>query len=152
MVVQLSLPKIIKPSAWFLECGLTADDQVQEPIQGTPSPFGGWVPELTVLKSMQVNKKNSPGPAQVQNCCTFGWEGLLFALGLFFILKKIKHPSPTSDITKQWKRLLHLWRWLIIDTGCISEGLALGYRSWEITGSTVGAGTSLGGRGSEAEF
>lgn len=124
----------------------------RSPLKGHRLLFGGWVPKLTVLKSMQVNKKNSPGPAQAQNCCTFGWEGLLFTLGLFFILKKIKHPSPTCDIIKQWKRWLHLWRWLIIGTGSNPEGLGLGFDSWEIIGSTVGSGTSLGGRDSEAEF
>ena len=84
--------KIIKRSVWFLQRGVPTDDQVQEPIRGTLSSFREWTPELTVLKSMQVNKKNSPGPAQVQNCCTFGLEGLLFTLSLSFTLKK--HPPP----------------------------------------------------------
>lgn len=40
---------------------ITAGYQVQEPIQGTPSPFKVWTFELTVLEIMQV----SPGPAQI---------------------------------------------------------------------------------------
>lgn len=143
--------KIIKRSVWFLQRGVPTDDQVQEPIRGTLSSFREWTPELTVLKSMQVNKKNSPGPAQVQNCCTFGLEGLLFTLSLSFTLKK--HPSPTSSVTKHWKGLLHLWRWLMIDMGCIPKGLGLGSEdSWEITGSPVGAGSSLRRRDAEAEL
>lgn len=31
---------------------VTADYQVQEPIQGTPSPFKVWTLELTVLETM----------------------------------------------------------------------------------------------------
>ena len=83
--------KIIERSVWFLQRGVPADDQVQEPIQGTLSPFREWTPKLTFLKSVQVNKKNSPGPGQVQNCCTFGLEGVHSQP--FF------HPCPTSSIT-----------------------------------------------------
>lgn len=84
--------KIIKWSVWFLQPGVPADDQVQEPIQRTPSHFREWTSELTVLKSMQVNKKNSSGPGQVQNCCTFGSEGVHS--------QPFLHPSPTSSITR----------------------------------------------------
>lgn len=52
-----------------------------------------------------------------------------------------------------FEKVKHLWRLLIIDTGYVPEGLVLGHEdSWEIPGSTVGAGVPHAGRDSEAEF
>lgn len=45
MVVQLSLPKIVKQSVLFLECEVTANYQVQELIQGTAFPFRACILE-----------------------------------------------------------------------------------------------------------
>lgn len=84
--------KIIERSVWFLQRGVPADDQVQEPKE--------WTPELTVLKSMQVNKKNSPGPGQVQNC----WPSVrkVFTLSLSFTPSP--HPAlPVERITAPLK-------------------------------------------------
>lgn len=66
---------------------VTADYQVQEPIQETPSSFKVWTFELTVLETMQF----SPSPAQVWNYSAFGWYVLLSFLMLCFTLKRKKH-------------------------------------------------------------
>lgn len=68
MVPQLSLPRLLNGQCGSCNAGSQLMTKCRSPFKGTPSPFREWTPELTVLKPMQVNKKNSPGPGQVQNC------------------------------------------------------------------------------------
>lgn len=130
--------------------GVTTDYQVQEPIQGSPSPFRVWTPEV-VLETTQVNKENSPGPAQVQNCHAFGWEGLLSTLMLSFTLKRRKHPSPTSDqmvgrITTPLE-VANYWH-----KGEFSQGSRLGSEDGESLAALWELMVLCGGRDSAAMF
>lgn len=100
MVPQLSLLRLLNGQCGSCNAGSQLMTKCRSPFKGTPSPFREWTPELTVLKSMQVNKKNSPGPGQVQNC----WPSVrkVFTLSLSFTPSP--HPAlPVERITAPLK-------------------------------------------------